>query len=178
MKETGFSRISKNLIIEEITKELKAKPIFFVVQHGTLAASAMDKLRAKLRPAKARYLVVKNSLGKKAFEKAALKQFSENLAGSCGIAVSSGDPVLSSKILVDFSKENEIFKIQTGYMNGQVMSADQIKVLASLPSREVLIAKALGGMKAPISRFVNVLSGTVKKVVTVLDAIVKKKGSG
>jgi large subunit ribosomal protein L10 len=99
------------------------------------------------------------------------------MEGACGIAFSGGDPVLSSKILVDFSKENEGFKIQTGFMNGAMMGVDQIKVLASLPSREVLIAKVVGTIQAPLARFVGVLSGTVKRVVTVLDAIAKKKGT-
>ena len=177
MKVTGFSRVSKNLIIEEIAGELKARPIFFITQHAGLAASSLDKLRARLRPAQCRYVAVKNSLGKKALEKASLTQFSDSFGGSCGITFSSGDPVLSSKILVEFAKENENFKIQTGFMNGQVMGADQIKTLASLPSREVLLARALGGMQAPLSRFVGVLSGTLRKMVTVLDAIAKKKGS-
>ena len=62
-------------------------------------------------------------------------------------------------------------------MNGQVMGMDQIKTLASLPSREVLLARVLGGMQTPVSRFVGVLAGTLRKMVTVLDAIAKKKGS-
>lgn len=178
MKITGFSRVSKNLIIEEITGEFKERPMFFIAQHAGLPASSLDKLRAKLRTANGRYVAVKNSLGKKALEKVNLTQFSEKFGGSCGIAFSSGDPVLSSKILVEFAKENENFKIQTGFMNGQVMGADQIKTLASLPSREVLLARVLGGMQAPVSRFVGVLAGTLRKMVTVLDAIAKKKSNG
>ena len=175
MKATGFSRVSKDLIIGEIEKETKTRPIFFVAQHGTLPAALLDKLRTRLRPAKSRYLVIKNSLGRKAFDRANLQQVSQSLTGSCGIAFSSGDPVLSSKILVDFAKENEVFKIQTGFVNGEMIGLDQIKVLASLPSREVLIARVAGGMQAPLSRFVNVLASTIRKVVTVLDAVAKKK---
>jgi len=177
MKETGFSRVSKNLIISEVEKELKARPTFFVTQHARLSSSALDKLRTKLRAVSARYLVVKNSLGKKAFEKAKLEQFSDSFTGSCGIAFSSGDPVASSKILVEFAKENENFKIQKGFVSGEVVTLDKIKILASLPTREVLLGKVVGGIQAPISKFVNVLSGTVRRVVTVLDAIAKKKGN-
>jgi large subunit ribosomal protein L10 len=177
MKTTGLSRVSKDLIIKEIEKELKSRPTFFVTQHGTVSATTLDKLRAKLRLSNSRYLAVKGSLGRKALQNSDLKEVSEKLEGACGITFTSGDIVLSSKALVDFAKENEGFKIQTGYMNGQVVSADQIKTLASLPSKEVLLARVVGGMQAPISRFVGVLSGTVRKVVTVLDAIAKKKGS-
>ena len=175
MKASGLSRVSKDLIIKEVEKELKGHPIFFVTQHAAVSGTSMDKLRAKLRKTNARYLVVKNSLGKKAFEKANLKQFSESFTGACGITFTAGDPVAPCKILVDFAKENEAFKIQTGYLNGQVVSLNDIKALASLPSREVLLARVVGGIQAPISGFVQVLAGTLRKMVTVLDAIAKQR---
>ncbi len=175
MKAAGLNRLSKDSIIREIEKEIKAHPTFFVAQHNAVPAASLDRLRAKLRAADSRYLVVKNSLGKKALERANLAQISGRVDGSCGIVFSSLDPVKSSKILVEFAKENEVFKIQTGFFNGEVISLDQIKALASLPSKEVLIARVVGGIQAPVSRFVNVLSGSVRKIVTVLDAIAKKK---
>ncbi len=177
MKTTGFSRVSKDKMIGEIEKEIKSRPVLFVAQHGTISASALDKLRAKLRASDTRYLVVKNTLGKKALERANLKNLGETLNGACGIAFSSGDIIASSKVLVDFAKENETFKIQSAFFNGEMVGADKVKVLASLPSKEVLIARVVGTVKAPLSRFVGVLSGTIRKIVTVLDAAAKKKGS-
>lgn len=177
MKTTGLSRVSKDLIIGELERELKSRPAFFVTQHGTVSGTTMDRLRAKLRLSNSRYIAFKNTLGKKALEKANLEAFTDSMTGACGIAFTSGDIVLSSKTLVDFAKENEGFKIKQGYLNGKIVSADQIKTLASLPPKEVLLSRVLGGMQAPISRFVGVLSGTVRKVVNVLDAIAKKKGS-
>jgi len=175
MKTTGFSRVSKELIIAELEKEIKKRPTFFIANHGTVPADKMDKLRAKLRLSQSRYFVVKNTLGQKAFERAKLKEFSEFIHGACGISFTSGDPVLSSKTLMDFSKENESFKVQAGCLNGQVVGLDQIKILASLPSREVLLSKVLGTMQAPIAGFVSVLAGTLRKFVNVVDAIQKKK---
>ena len=177
MKTTGLSRVSKDLIIKQVEKELKNQPIFFVTQHATVSATSLDKLRANLRKSNAKYLVVKNRLGKKALEKANFKGIAEGFTGACGITFTSGDPVAPCKVLVDFAKANEAFKIQTGYLNGQVVSADQIKALASLPSREVLLARVVGGIQAPISGFVQVLAGTLRKMVTVLDAIAKSKGN-
>jgi len=178
VKVSGFSRVSKDLIIKELEKEFKDKPCFFVAQHGFLPATALDTLRARLRKTNTRYFVAKKSLGKIAMERANIQAIPGKLEGSCGFAFAGGDPVAPSKVLVEFAKENENFKIQNGFMNGQVMLVDQIKVLASLPSREILLAKVAGGMIAPISNFVGVLSGTLRKMVTVLDAIAKKKGSG
>lgn len=178
MKTTGFSRVSKEKIINEIEKELKNRPVFFVVQHSTVSASALDGLRAKLRKAGSRYLAVKGSLGRKAFERAKLDQFKDSLEGACGVAFSSADPVAPSKVLVDFAKANEAFKIRSGYLNGQRMDVEQVKALASLPSREVLLSKVVGGIKTPITKIVHVFAGMPRKLVNVLDAIAKKKGSG
>ncbi len=175
MKTTGFSRVSKELIIGEIEKEIKKRPTFFITRHDAVAANKIDKLRVKLRLSQSRYLVVKNTLGQKAFERAKLEQFSEHVHGACGIAFTSGDPALSSKVLTEFAKENENFKIQAGCLNGQFLGADQIKFLASLPSREVMLSKVLGTLQAPITGFVSVLAGTLRKFVNVVDAIQKKK---
>ena len=175
MKTTGFSRVSKDLIIKEIEKELSGHTTFILADHGKLPAAKLDNLRAKLRVAGSRYLVVKNTLGRRAFEKKGFKDFSAGMNGACGVAFSGQDAVLSAKTLVDFAKENEVFKIQQGYLNGRAVSVDQIKALASLPSREVLLAKLLGSVQSPVQRFVGVLSGTIRQVVTVLDAIAKEK---
>ena len=177
MKETGLSRVSKNLIIAQIEKELNERPAFFITQYAGVSAASLDKLRTKLRDANSRYLVVKNSLGRKALGKGKFLPLTDNMTGACGIAFSSGDPVMSSKILVDFSKANEGFKVQSGFIDGAVIGTAEVKTLASLPSREVLIARVVGGVQAPISRFVGVLSGTVRKIVTVLDAIAKKSAT-
>lgn len=175
MKTTGLSRVSKDMIIKELERELKDRDTFFIVRHDSVPAANMDKLRANLRAAKTRYFVVKNTLGQKAFERAKMTGMSEHIHGACGIAFSGGDAVVSSKALMDFAKENENFKVQAGYLNGKIVGVDQIKVLASLPSREVLLARVVGQIQAPISGFVNVLAGTLRSFVTVIGAIQKKK---
>jgi len=178
MKATGLSRVSKDMIIQEIEKELKSRDTFFIARHDFVPAVNLDKLRANLRAAKARYFVVKNTLGQKALERANLKEVIGFIQGACGLAFSSGDPALTSKALMDFAKENENFKVQVAYLNGQMVSADRVKVLASLPSREVLLSRVAGGMQAPIAGFVGVLAGTLRKIVNVVDAIGKKKNQG
>lgn len=176
MKATGFSRVSKENIISEIEKELKSRPVFFVVQHSTVSATALDGLRAKLRKAGTRYLAAKGSLGRKAFERAKLPEFAESLEGACGFAFSGNDPVAPSKVLSDFAKANEAFKIRSASLNGKRMTADQVKALANLPSREVLLSKVVGGMKTPITKIVQVFAGVPRKLVYALAAIAKKKG--
>ena len=81
------------------------------------------------------------------------------------------------KIVCEFAKENKELKVKVGVLDGKVIGADEIKALASLPPKEVLIAKMLGSMNAPISGFVNVLQGTIRNVVYALEAVRKQKES-
>jgi len=81
------------------------------------------------------------------------------------------------KIVCEFAKENKELKVKVGVLDGKVISADEIKALAALPPKEVLIAKMLGSMNAPISGFVNVLQGTIRNVVYALEAVRKQKES-
>src|SRR3989338_7322814 len=140
MKETGFSRVSKNLIVRQIEKELDQHPAFFITKHASVPAVSLDKLRTKLRSVNSRYMAVKNSLGRRALKKERFMNLSDSMTGACGIAFSSGDPVISSKILIDFAKANEGFKIQSGFIDGSAIGADQVKAMANLPSRHELIS--------------------------------------
>ncbi|MBI4353428.1 MAG: 50S ribosomal protein L10, partial [Candidatus Omnitrophica bacterium] len=140
MKVTGFSRTAKDLAIREMEKEVKEHTAFFIARHeGGVSAFSLDKLRAKLRP-HSRYLVVKNSLARRVLSQARLTLLAESLNGTCGMTLTQGDPVAPCRILVDFAKENQNFKIQGAYVNGSVLLPDEIRVLAALPPREVLLA--------------------------------------
>ena len=175
MKTTGFSRVSKESIIAEIEKELKKRATFFVTRHDSVPAAKIDKLRASLRASQSRYFVVKNTLGQKAFERAKIKDISQHVEGACGIAFSGGDPVMSSKTLMEFAKQNETFKVQAGYLNGQLVGADQIKALANLPPRQVLLGQVAGVLQAPIRNLAVVLSASLRSLATVLNAVAQKK---
>lgn len=175
MKTTGLSRVSKDSIISEIAKELKDRPTFFVTHHGSLSPTKLEKLRTKLRLSNSRYMVIKNSLGKKAFEKAKRPEFCDLMTGACGIAFTGTDAVGPSKILMDFSKENESFKVQNGFVDGQVIALEQIKVLANLPSREVLLGQVAGVLQAPIRNLAVVLNASIRSLAVVLNALSKKK---
>ena len=88
-----------------------------------------------------------------------------------------GDVSENFATLQEIKKENKELKVKVGVLDGKVIGADEIKALASLPPKEVLIAKMLGSMNAPISGFVNVLQGTIRNVVYALEAVRKQKES-
>jgi large subunit ribosomal protein L10 len=94
-----------------------------------------------------------------------------------GVSFSGKDIVATAKVLVNFSKANNKFVIKGAVVDGKVMTLDEVKALASLPSREVLLSQVVGGIKSPITGFVNTLGGILRKFVYAVDAIKTKKQS-
>ena len=171
----GYGKLAKNLYTNEIEKSLKGAKHVFVAQFSKVSVNSIFDLRKKLRPSKSSFLVMKNSLGRRALQAGPYKVLGESIEGQCGFGISNDDISKLSKIFVTFSEENPTFKISGAYLDGQVFSADMVKSLAALPSREQLISKMLGNMNAPISNFVGVLNQIVCSVVNVLDQIRKSK---
>ena len=102
--------------------------------------------------------------------------FNEELNGPSALAFSE-DQVAPIKILSKFAKDHEFFKIKSGFIDGKVIDSKEVKSLAKLPSREVLIAQALGGLNAPIAGLANVLNGSIRGLVVALNAIAAKKSA-
>ena len=121
-------------------------------------------------------------------KKQQVAELAESLKGACtgvivdykGISVSDDkeDYVAGAKILCGFAdKSKDIFNVKAGFVDGNVVDAKGVKELAELPPKEVLVAKALGGLNAPITGFVTVLNGTMKGLVVALNALAEKKGA-
>ena len=134
-------------------------------------------LRRKMREAGVHYNVVKNTLLRIAAQEVGIEGLEPSLEKNTAIAVAPEDPVAVAKIVCDFAKENKELKVKVGELDDKVIGAEEIKALAALPPKEVLVAKLLGSMNAPISGFVNVLQGTIRNVVYALDAVRKQKES-
>ena len=176
-----FGRVCKERIVNEIAERFKNYPDFIITNFSRVAVGNMEKLRKELKKTSAVYMVVKNSMLKHAIEQSGrdvnlLEEVKPFISGSCGVLFSKTDPAMIARSLVGFGKENEGLKIQGGFVNGEKISLDTIKVLAALPSREVLLAMAAFGIKAPISGFVGLLGNLLRNLVGVIDAISKQKG--
>jgi large subunit ribosomal protein L10 len=100
---------------------------------------------------------------------------SEYLQGPTAIAIAQEDPVAPAKVLSDYAKDSKFFELKTAVLEGKILSADEVKALAELPSREVLLAKMLGSINAPVSNFVGVLAAVPRSLVQVLGAIRDQK---
>ena len=167
----------KAAIVESMKEKLTtAKGAVFVSFTG-LTVADVTKLRRKFVEAGVEYKVIKNTLTRIAAQQANLDELSGILEGPTALAVSAEDPVAPAKVLKEFIKETktESITVKAGLLDGQIIDAAAVEALASLPSREELIAKLLGSMQAPISNTVNVLQGNIRNIVYALNAVREQK---
>ncbi len=172
-----MNRDSKEQLIAELSAKLAKTKAAFLADYRGLTVEQVNTLRGELRKAGAEYQVVKNTLLRLASRDTGVACLDRYLAGPTAIAIAPGDPVASAKVLSEFAKANAKFELKGGALDGKVLSVDDIKALADLPSREVLLAKLLGSLNAPASNFVGVLAAVPRSLVQVLAAIQDKKAA-
>jgi len=179
MESEKFGRICKEHIIKDMTGLFREYPDFFITTFSNVEVGEVEKLRKSLKKESASYAVVKNSLVKRALDGLKtdidLEGIKPQIKGSCGIVFSKKDAAAGARLLMDFSKANEGVKIRCGVLDGDVVSADLIKVLAALPPKKALLSMLVSGVRAPVSNFVGLLGTLLRNFVGVIDAISKKK---
>ena len=168
-------RKEKELIVDDLSNKINTTNGVVLTEYQGLTVAEISELRAKLRPLQCEYKVIKNTLSRLAVKKSGIADLEKFLKGPTAVAIEKGDPVSVSKVLIDFSKEHTKLKLKAGLLGGKILTPADIKMLASLPSREALIAKLLGTMNAPITSFVRVLNAVPRSMVLVLEAIRKQK---
>ena len=167
----------KKQVVAELGEKLKSSKVGVIVNYKGITVAEDTKLRKELREAGNDYRVVKNTLLSRALETAGIEGLDHVLEGTTAIAMNSEDYVSAAKILSSFAEKNKKFEIKAGFIDGAPVDVKGVKELAELPPKEVLVAKALGGLNAPITGFVTVLNGTLKGLVVALNAIAEKQGA-
>ncbi len=162
--------------INQIGEKKQKSKMMILTDHQGLTVAQITTLRNKLFDANAQYSVVKNTLAYRALSGDGDEQLKTVLNGPSSIVFCYGDVVTPAKVVVTFAKENEKPSIKGAIMDGKFMNPDEVKKLAMLPTKEVLIAKTIGGIKSPLVSLVNVLQGPIRKLVYALNEISKKKG--
>ena len=173
---------AKQAIVAELAEQLKSAKGVVLTGYKGLTVAQDTELRRELREAGVTYHVVKNTMLRLAAKEAGVEGLDEHLEGTTAFAFSAEDAVAPAKVICGFIKKNkldeaEVLTVKVGMVEGKVIDVKEVKALASLPSREELIAKLLGSMNAPISNTVNVLQGVIRNAVYVLDAIRAQKAS-
>ena len=157
----------KKRTVIEIADTLKNAAAGVLVDYRGLTVEQDTALRRKLREAGVKYSVVKNTLTRFASKEVGLDGLDPILHGPTSLATSDTDVILPAKVIADFAKDNEALEIKAGFVDGKVISVEEVMVYATIPSREVLLSKMLGCLINPISSFARVI-----------DAIAKQKESG
>lgn len=170
-----MQRSEKELVLTELTEKIRKNNGIVLTEYQGLTVAELNELRAKLRPLKSEYTIVKNTLSRLAMKNAGIAVADDQFVGPTGIAIQSGDPVGAAKVLLDFSKEHAKLKVKAGLLGTKVLTEKEVKALAALPTKEVLIGKLLGSIQSPLYGMVNVLQGTIRNAVYVLEAIRKQK---
>lgn len=168
---------AKQAIVQEIADKMKNAQGTVVVDYRGLNVEEVTELRKKARENNIDYKVYKNSMMRFAAKEAGVEGLLDVLVGPTAIAFCEDDPVAPAKLINDFAGEHKALEIKAGVVEGKVLDVAGVKELAELPPREVLVAKVLGGLNAPISGFTNVLNANLKGLVVALNAIAEQKGA-
>lgn len=163
----------KKQMVELLKQRIQKGQALFITQCGGLKNRELEALRTGLRSSRTRYTIVKNSTSGIVLEEMNLKDLKVHLTGQVGFGISDLDPAAACKSLFNFAKEHEALRISAGVVEGHILGEKDLKVLASLPSREVLVAKAAGQILAPSIGIVSSVQAVIQCLVSVLDAISK-----
>lgn len=170
-----FGKLCKEKMIAEILLRFTKHPNFVITSFMGTSTSNLEQLRRNLKKSQAKYFVVKNSILKIIFNKMKLEEEAAKVEGGMGISLCGEDVVLACSVLANFARTNDKFKIKGAVIYGKKLSPERVKELAGLPPRNVLLGRVVGGIKSPITGFVNTLSGVLRKFVYCVDAIKTSK---
>jgi large subunit ribosomal protein L10 len=164
-----MKRTDKEQLVTELRDKLKGAKALYYTDFTGLNVKRMTELRRRLRRAGVEYVVIKNTLALRAVNESGLA--GSRLRGPTGLVISR-DPVSGAKVLSDFAKENDQKPgIKGGLLDGKQIGVDQVKQLASLPSREQMLAQLAGGLQSPLAGFVGALNGLLYMFAGALDAL-------
>ncbi len=164
----------KKQIVSSLAEQLKSAVSGVLVDYCGLSVEQDTELRNKLREAGVEYKVVKNTLTRFAAKEVGFDELDSVLNGPTSLAISMTDEVAPAKVLAEFAKKNEQLEIKAGFLDGKVISLDEVKKLASTPNRETLLAKLLGSLNAPVSNLARTLQALVDNGVEPADIKIEK----
>ncbi len=167
---------SKAVVIAEIKNLLETCQSAVIVDYRGLTVEEDTALRKQFRESGVTYKVLKNTYIKRAADELGITGLDADLNGPTAVAFGIKDPAAPAQNNNKLIAENKKMTVKCGLVDKQVIDAKGVDALAELPSKEVLIAKLLGSMNAPISGLVSVLGGTVRKLLYALNAVADAKG--
>ena len=165
----GLSLEQKQAMVSEVSAKLAGAQVVLVAEYRGLDVERVTQLRSKARKSGLYLRVLKNTLARRAVKGTPFEKLSDQMVGPLMYGIAQ-DPVAGAKVMSEFAKENELFVIKGGAMPNTVMSSQDVKALAQLPSREELLAKLMGTLQAPMAKLVRTMNEVPGKFVRTLAA--------
>ena len=171
-----MAKADKATAVADITEQFKASTATVVTEYRGLTVSNMAELRRSLGSGTS-YSVAKNTLVKRAASEAGIEGLDDLFAGPTAIAFISGEPVESAKALKKFAKDHKALVIKGGYMDGRALTVAEVEQIADLESREVLLAKLAGAMKANLSKAAGLFNAPASQIARLAAALQEKRAA-
>ncbi|TVR54111.1 MAG: 50S ribosomal protein L10 [Puniceicoccaceae bacterium] len=167
-------RPEKQFLVDEVSRHLQKSDYVFLANYDRITVSEVSDLRDRLAAEQAEFHVVKNSVLRVAAKERSLPDLEDFLAGPTAIVIGGNNPSGVAKIIKSFFAESSKVEVKAGVLEQRVISPDEVKQLADLPTMEVLRAQFLGLLNQPASMLVRVLNAVPTSMVTVLQAKVRQ----
>jgi len=171
------TKAQKQAVVTALADRLRRSTTVYVTDFTGLDVARLTQLRRRLRAAGVEYVVVKNTLARRALTAQQLKDggLESFLAGPTALVLAGADPVGAAKVLTDFAREFEKPRVKVGLVEGKPVTQAQVKHLAALPSKTQLLAQLGGALQAPMAGFLGVLNGLLHAMVGALEALKTKR---
>jgi large subunit ribosomal protein L10 len=166
-----MNRTEKQSQVDALAAKLVGASSIYVTDYSGLNVHNVTELRRRLRRAGVEYLVVKNTLARRALAGTRISGLGGHFAGPTAVALTAADAAAAAKVLTDFAKEFQKPSVKAALVDGREVTPDQVKRLAQLPPREVLLAELAGALQAPLAGFVGALSGLLSTFVGAVEAL-------
>lgn len=168
----------KQAVVKAIAEKLQAATSGVLVDYKGLDVSTDTEMRRKMRDVGVEYTVIKNTMLRFAAKEAGLDELDPYLHGTTALAISADDPVAPAKVLFEYvGKKDNPMSVKVGFVDGKLISAQEVEALSKLPARDVLVQQVLGTMLAPVTGLANVLNANIRGLAVALQAIADQKSA-
>jgi len=178
MAKAKVKKIDKPALVSELRDSLQQANGFLLTDHTGLTVPQIQELRRRFAAAHTRYRVVKNTLLRRALDETRRAELEPHLFGATSLALIEDDPVAAAKALNAFLEEVGLPKVKGGWIEGQLLDADGVKVLATVPGRAELHARLVGILQGNVTNLVLLLQAPIRDLVMTLEAYAHKTGAG
>ena len=173
-----MNRNEKSEIISEIKELLESSTAIYLTDFGGINVEDISELRNQFRNEGVRYKVFKNTLVKRALDEAGkYEKIADHLTGMTGFAFASSNPLAPAKIINKYFSDKEKLSLKACYVEGEYFDGNQLKTLATLPTKNELIAGILGSINSPVSGIAGAINAVVRDLVNVVDQISKRQAA-